>query len=227
MEHLNVKFSNSKLNKLKSGIKNGTEVTLNLSSNVIGNSIDETNFPHKFLLTNAQVLMLHKAFANGFSANINLSKTQLHKIRQSGGVLGRLLGSLYKAGLPAMKNELKPLAKSVLIPLGSTAAASAIVAAIQKKIFGSCMARLIVSNEEMNNIMKTIEPLEESGLLIKDVSKKTKNEAKEGTGGFFGMLLGTLGATLLGYLLTDKEVIRANDGKIRTGEGTVRVGQYF
>ena len=126
-----------------------------------------------------------------------------------------------------MKNELKPLAKSVLIPLASTAAASAIVAAIQKKIFGSCMARLIVSNEEMNNIMKTIKPLEESGLLIKDVSKKTKNEAKEGTGGFFGMLLGTLGATLLGYLLTDKEVIRADDGKIRTGEGTVRVGQYF
>ena len=116
-----------------------------------------------------------------------------------------------------MKNELKPLAKSVLIPLASTAAASAIVAAIQKKIFGSCMARLIVSNEEMNNIMKTIKPLEESGLLIKDVSKKTKNEAKEGTSGFFGMLLGTL----------DKEVIRADDGKIRTGEGTVRVGQYF
>ena len=73
---LNIKLSNLQLNKLKSGIKNGTEVTLKLSSNVIGNSNDETNFPHILLLTNTQVSRLRKAFANNLSANIKLSKTQ-------------------------------------------------------------------------------------------------------------------------------------------------------
>ena len=77
-------MSNSQLNKLKSAIKNGTEVTLNLSSTLIGNSNDETNFPHKLLLTNAQVSKIRKAFANGVSANIKFSKTQLYKI-ESGG----------------------------------------------------------------------------------------------------------------------------------------------
>ena len=81
---LNVKLSNLQLNKLKSGIKKGTEVTLNLSSNLIENSNDETNFPHKLLLTNKQASKICKVFANGSSANINFSKTQLSKI-QSGG----------------------------------------------------------------------------------------------------------------------------------------------
>ena len=76
----NVKLSSSQLNKLKSAIKTGRQVTLNLSSNIIGDSNDENNFPHKLLLTNAQVLRLRKAFANNSSANIKLSKTQLHKI---------------------------------------------------------------------------------------------------------------------------------------------------
>ena len=130
-------MSNSQLNKLKSGIKNGTEVTLKLSSNVVGDSNDENNFPQKFLLTNTQVLRLRKAFANNSSANMKLSKTQLHKIGQPGGLLGRLLGPFPKTGLPLMKNVLKPLAKSVLIPLGLTAAASATDAAIHMKMFGS------------------------------------------------------------------------------------------
>ena len=93
---LNVKLSNSQLNKLNSGIKTGSEVTLKISSNVVGDSNDENNFPHKLLLTNAQVLKLRKAFANNSSANIKLSKTQLHKIGQSGGFLGRLLGKMYE-----------------------------------------------------------------------------------------------------------------------------------
>ena len=76
---LNVVLSNSQLNKLKSGIKNGTEVTLKLSSNVVGESNDENKFLHKFLVTNTQVSKLHKAFANNYSADIKLSKTQLHK----------------------------------------------------------------------------------------------------------------------------------------------------
>ena len=76
----NVKLSSSQLNKLKSAIKKERQVTLNLSSNIIGDSNDENNFPHKLLLTNAQVLRLRKAFANSSSANIKLSKTQSHKI---------------------------------------------------------------------------------------------------------------------------------------------------
>ena len=84
---LNVKLSNSELNKLKSRIKNGTEVTLNLSSNLIRNSNDETNFPHKLLLTDTQVSKICKAFANGSSANIKFSKTQLSKMIQSGEIM--------------------------------------------------------------------------------------------------------------------------------------------
>ena len=75
----NVKLSNSQLEKLKSGIKNGAEVTLKLSSKVVGDSNDENNFPHKLLLINTQVSKLRKVFANNSSANIKLSKTQLHK----------------------------------------------------------------------------------------------------------------------------------------------------
>ena len=111
-------MSNSQLNKLKSAIKNNTEVTLKFSSNVVGDWNDENNCPHKLLLTNTHVSKLCKAFANGSSADIKLSKTRLCKIGQSGGFLGRLLGPLLKTGLPLIGNVLKPLAKSVLIPLG-------------------------------------------------------------------------------------------------------------
>ena len=98
-------------------------MTLNLLSNVVGGFDDENNFPHNLLLTNTQVLKLCKAFSNGSSANIKLSKSQSHKIGQLGGLLDRHLGPLLKTGLLLMKNVLKPLAKSVLIPLGLTAAA--------------------------------------------------------------------------------------------------------
>ena len=88
---LKVKLSNFQLNKLKLGIKNGTEVTLKVSSNAVGDSYDENNFLYKLLLTNTQVSRLRKAFANNSSANTKLSKTQLHKIGQSGAFLCRLL----------------------------------------------------------------------------------------------------------------------------------------
>ena len=127
----NVKLSNSQLNKFKSAMKNETEVVLRLSSNMIGDN--ETDFPHKLLLTNRQVLNLCKAFSNHLSANIKLSKIQLSKMIQSGGFLGRLLGRLLKTGLPLIKNVIKPLAKTVSIPLGLTAAASVADAGIHKK----------------------------------------------------------------------------------------------
>ena len=129
---LNVKLSNSQLNKLKSSIKNKTDVVLRISSNMVSNS-NNTNFPHELFLTNRQVANIRKAFANHSSTDIKLSKTQLSKMIQSGGFLGKLLGPLLKTRLPLMKSVIKPLAKSVLILLGLTAAASAADAGIHKK----------------------------------------------------------------------------------------------
>ena len=111
---------------------------------------------------------------------------------------------LLKTGLPLIGTVLKPLAKSNLIPLELTAAAAARDAVIDKKMFGSGNTTLIISNEEMNDIMKIIKSLEESGLLIKVVSESINNEAKEQKGGFLKMLLGTLAASLLGNLFTGK-----------------------
>ena len=122
---LNVKLSNSQLNKFKSAIKYETEVVLRLSSNMI--------IPHKVLLTSRQVSNLRKAFSNHLSAHIKLSKTQLSKMIQSGGFLGRLLGPLLKIGLTLIKNVIKPLPKSVLIILGLTVATSAADAGIHNK----------------------------------------------------------------------------------------------
>ena len=128
---LHGKLSNSQFNKLKSAIKNETEIVLRLPSNMFGDN--ETNFPHKLLLTNRQVANLCKTIAYYFSTYIKLSKTQLSKMIQSGGFLGRLLGPLLKTGLPLIKNVTKALAKSVLIPLGLTAAAPAVDVGIHKK----------------------------------------------------------------------------------------------
>ena len=163
------KSLNVKLNKLKSAIKSKTAVVLRISLNMIGNSDDETNFQHRLLLTNRQVANLRKDFANYLSTDIKLSKTQLSKTRtQSGELIGRLLGPLLKVGLPLIKNVIKPLAKSVLIQLGLTAAAAS--AAMQeyiKKMLGSGTATLMISNEEMEDIMKIVKYLKDSGLLLK------------------------------------------------------------
>ena len=94
---LNVKLSNSQLNKLKSAIKNESEVVLRLSPNMIGDN--ETNFPHQLLLTTRQVANIRKAFANHSSTNIKLSKSQLSMMIQSGGFLRRLLRPLIKTEL--------------------------------------------------------------------------------------------------------------------------------
>ena len=107
------------------------------SSNVVGDSNDENNFPHKLILTNTQVSKLRIAFTNNSSANMKLSKLQLGKIGQSGGFLGRISEPLLKIGLHLIGNILKQLAKRVLVPLGLTAAASATDAVIHKKMLGS------------------------------------------------------------------------------------------
>ena len=147
---------------------------------------------------------------------------------QSGVFLGRLLGPLLKTGLPLIKNVIKPLAKSVLIPLGLTAAASAADAGIHKKILGSGHnnTTLIISNDEINDIIKIVKSLEDSGLLLKGVTETVQNEVKEQKGGFLSMVLGTLSASLLGNLLTGKGIYRAGKGKgiNRAGEGVLRAG---
>ena len=109
------------------------------------------------------------------SANIKPSKNQLHKKGQSRGLLGRILGPLLKDGLPLMKNVLKPLDKSALIPLPLIAAVSATDAAIHKKIFESCITKLVISNTEMNDILKIVKSLQEFDLFKeKTWRKKTK-----------------------------------------------------
>ena len=201
---LNIKLSNSQLSKLKSVIKNENDVVLRISSNMVGNSNDNSNFPHELLLTNRQVANIRKAFANHSSTDIKLSKTQLSNMIQSGGFLGRLLGSLLKTGSPLMKSVIKPLAKSVLIPLGLTAAASAADAGIHMKIVRSGHnnnTTLVISNDEMDDILKIAKSLEDSGVLLKGVSETIQYEAKEQRGGFLSMLLGTLGASFLGDIL--------------------------
>ena len=137
--------------------------------------------------------------------------------------------------MPLIGNVLKLLANSILIPLGITAAASATDAAIHKKIFrsgrprmlsshpsdlASRMAMLIISNDEVNDIMKIVQSLERSGTLIKGVSKTVKNETKGQKRRFLSMFLGRLDASLLGNLFTGK-------GTIRAGEGSIRAGQDF
>ena len=157
---LNIKLSNSQLNKLKSSIKNETDVVLRLSSNMVGNSNNETNFPHKLLLTNKQILSLRKAFANHTSVDIKLSKAQLTKM-QKGGFL-KFLMSLFKSGLPLLKSVVKPLGMLAL-----TVDASVTDAAINKNILGSGgHATLIISNDDMQDLLKTVKSLEDSGILL-------------------------------------------------------------
>ena len=224
---LNVKLSNSQLNKLKSSIENETDVVLRISSSVVGNSNDNINFPHELLLTNRQVANIRKAFANHSSTDIKLLKTQLSKMIQSGGFLGKLLGPLLKTGLPLMKSVIKPLTKSVLIPLGLTAAASAADAGIHKKILGSGLnnTTLIISNDEMEDILKIVKSLENPGILLKGISETIQHEAKEQRGGFLSMLLGTsLLGDVLSKGLSGGGVIRVGKGTIIACEGTIRAG---
>ena len=176
------------------------------------------------LLTTRKNTKLRNAINNNLTSDINLSKAQIKKLMQSGGFLGMLLSKL--AG-PLMKVAM-PLAENVLAPLGLSAAMSAIDRAIQKKIHGSGV-KLIIEQEDMKDIIKIIQTLGNSGILLKGVSKTIKNETKEQRGGFLSMLIGTLGASLLGNLLTGgKGIMRAGEGSAVSrakGDGIVRAGE--
>ena len=208
---VNIKLTNLQLSKFKKAVKSNEGATLQ-----IGIKNFNKDLPHELLLTTRQSTKLGNAINNNLATDIKLSKAQTKKLIQSGGFLGKLLSKL--AG-PLMKVAM-PLAKNVLASLGLTAAMFAIDGSIQKKIHGSGV-KLIIEQEGMNDIMKIIETLENFGILLKGVSKTIENETNEQRGGFLRMLLGTLGASLLGNLLTGKGIMRAGDGIVCAGEGSV------
>ena len=155
----NVKLTDTQLKKLKTGVKDKTGTTLQMSLKMFNGN----DLPHELLLTTRQKTKLRNAFNNNMSTDLKLSKAQISKIIQSGGFLGSLLSKL--AGL-LMKVAI-PLAKNVLVQLGITAATSAIDAGIQKKIYGSGTTTLIIlPNEEMNDTMKIVQALEDSNIKI-------------------------------------------------------------
>ena len=217
---INCKLTNVQLNKFKKAVKSNEGATLRLGIR----NFAKDEHPHEFLLTTRQNTKLRNALNNNSASDIKLSKTQIKKIIQSGGFLGKLLRKLAR---PLMKVAL-PLATIVLAPLGLTAAMSAIDGSIQKNIHGSGV-KLIIEQEDMKDIMKIIKARENSGFLLKGVSKTIKNETKEQRGGFLSMLLGTLGASLLGNLLTGgKGIRRAGEGSITSrakDEGIARAGE--
>ena len=209
---INCKLTNVQLNKLKKAVKSNKGATLRLGIR----NFNKNETPYKLLLTTRQNTKLRNALNNNSATDIKLSKAQIKKIIQSGGFLGKLLSKL--AG-PLMKVAL-PLAKNVLASLSLTAAMSAIDGSIQNKIHESGV-KLIIEQEDMKDIMKIIKALENSSILLKGVSKTIKNETKEQRGVFLSMLLGTLGASLLGNLLTGgKGIMRAGDGIVRAGAGS-------
>ena len=156
---INCKLTNVQLNKLKKAVKSNEGAALRLSIRNFNKDED----PHELLLTTRQNTKLRNALNNNSATDIKLSKTQIKKIIQSGGFLGKLLSKL--AG-PLMKVAL-PLAKNVLAPLGLTAAMSAIDGSIQNKIHGSGV-KLIIEEEDMQDIIKIIKELENSDILLKD-----------------------------------------------------------
>ena len=160
---INCKLTNVQLNKLKKAVKSNEGATLRLSNK----NFNKDELPHELLLTTRQNTKLCNATNNNLATDIKLSKAQIKKIIQTGGFLGKLLIKL--AG-PLMKVAL-PLAKNVLAPLGLTAAMSAIDGSIQKKMHGSGI-NLIIKEEDMKDIMKIIEALENSGILLKLKNKE-------------------------------------------------------
>ena len=160
---VNAKISNLQLNKLKSAVKNKQGTTLRMNAKMFNGN----NLPHELLLTTRQTTKLRNAIENNMSTDIKLSKARIVKIIQSGGCLGKILGPLLKTGLPLLKSVIKPLGL-----LGLTAASSAIDAGVQKNIYGSGTTTSVISSEEMNDIMKIVQALEDSNILLKVVTKK-------------------------------------------------------
>ena len=175
------------------------------------------------LLTTRQTTKLKNAIENNMSTDIKLSKVQISKIIQFGGFLGKLLSPLLKTGLPLLKSVIKPLGL-----LGLTA----IDGGIQEKIYsGSGTTTFAFSNKELNDIIKIVQALEDSGILLRGVTKTIKDETKEQKGGVLSMLLGISSVSLFGDLLTKnlsgKENLRSRKKTVRAGEVFLRAVEGF
>ena len=213
---VNSNLSESQISKLKNALKNREGVSLRLSRSMLGSN--EEQFPHTLMLTDRQVNKLRSQD----SANIKFSKTQITKMSQSGG----FLGSLMRFALPLLKN--------VIAPIGLTAAMSAADAGIQKKVRGYGQSggnmsdiTFTISTKDMNDIMQIIQALEERGIIVPGTSQTVSEEIQEQRGGFLGMLLGTLGASLLGNLLTGATGRGLYRNRNNRGKGVIRAGQDF
>ena len=170
---VNIELSDTQPVKIKIAVKNKAETVLRINFKMLNGN----DLPHELLLTTLQKTKLTNAFSNNMSTDLTLSKAQISKINQSAGFLRSLISNLEG---PLIKVAI-PLAKNVLAPLEITAVVSAINAGIQKKIHGSQTAILIISNEEMNDVIKIVD-FEDSNILLKGVTKTIKNETKEQKG---------------------------------------------
>ena len=188
---------------------------------MISNTANEVNFLHKSVLTNGKIPSLCKTFTYNLSANMKLSTTHFSKKIHVGECPGINIGTLMKAGLPLIKNIIKPLAKSLPVPLRLTAAAPPPDASFLQIILVSRTTPLTISNKEKEDIKKIIRYFEEFDLLIHYVSKRIKNETSEEKGGFLGTLLCRLDTSLLVTMLTRKGVIKTGERVIQACERTI------
>ena len=188
---------------------------------MISNTTNEVNFLHKSVLTNGKIESFCKTFTYDLSANMKLSKKHFSKKIHVGEFPGTNIGTLMKAGLPLIKNIIKPLAKSLPVPLRLTAAAPPPDASFLQIILVSRTTPLTISNKEKEDIKKIIRYFEEFDLLIHYVSKRIKNETSEEKGGFLGTLLCRLDTSLLVTMLTRKGVTKTGERVIQACERTI------
>ena len=192
-------------------MKNNNGTTLRISNK----NFNKNQLLHELYLTQRQMTKLIDKMQNNMSTNIKLSKVQINKILKEGANLGKLLMEF----LPKLIKPAISLGKIILAPFGLTAAMSATDAAIPKKMYGSGTTTLIVSNKDLNDMIKIVKSLENSDILLKGVTETIKNETKNQKGGLLGMLLGTLGA----FLLTNFYGNNSGRGLYRTGYGLKKI----
>ena len=203
---LNLHLTNLQLKKIQDAVKNNNGTTLRIRNK----NFNKNQLIHELYLTQRQFEKLIDKIKNNMSTDIILSKLQINKIIKEGGNLGKLLMS----SLPKLIKPAISLGKNILAPLGLSAAMSTTDAAIQEKMYGWGNKTLIISDNDMNDLIRIVSALEEHDILLKGTSKTIKNKTKKRKGEF-----GTLGASLLDNLLTGKGMYRTGYGMYRTGYG--------
>ena len=222
-QEMRVKLTNKQLNKLKSEAKNKTWTILRLNKK----NFEDEELSHELFLTTRQTTKIRNAFANNMSTDIKLSKAQISKIIQSGGSFGSWLGNL---GKKALTNIAIPLARDNLPGLVSNLTSNAINK-FERKISGKGAVRagkgftLFISNEDMNDIIKIIKSLEDSGVLIDGVTEKVKQEIKKQEGWFLGAFLAPLAALLVKPVISS--VVEGISGRGVRRAGRVYINKTF